>query len=359
MDEKLVAALVGGFTSLVVALLGQIFNPLAQKRLERYKSNMQAQMELQKADFQKQLELEKSRAQTELEALKADLADRGNARSARRDYEYEARKRLYAEVEPLFFTLYEASEECYYRIRSLVRSAHEGRLGTGKESWIDHDGYYLVSTAFKLLLPSTIHSLIQRRLTFIDLRLDELVRLRYLIVKNFVHSFTDHFDFATLMPPLAYNPARAGDAYSTEDRPIRRRQGIITGDLENLVDEMVAREPAGLRAVSFSEFEKRSKIENEGSYLRVILDLYRGFSPRTDPILARMLLAQAGLSHLFMNTFKGADSIEALRRSLGEFCSSEEARVYLNWNKAGGTTENIKTVEPYLSSCLDWIEAAP
>lgn len=357
MDEKMAAALVGGGASLLVAVLGQIFNPLAQKRLERYKSAIQGELEHQKAEFQQTIEAQKSYSQIQLETLKADLMARGSAQSARRDYEYEARKRLYAEVEPLFFALYEASEECFYRIRSLVRSARQGRLGIAQDSWMEHDGYYLISTAFKIVLPSVIYRLIQRRLTFVDLSLDEIIRLRYLIIKNFAHSFTDHFDFAALPPSLPYHPTWDSDASSLENRRIKRHQGIITGDFENILDEMIVHESDGLRPISLGEFEKRIKTSSEESYISTLLRLYRGFAPNTDPVLARMLLAQAGLSYLFMSTFKGTNSIESLRRSASQFCTSQGKNFI--WNKEENLTENLTTVEPYILDCLNWIETAP
>jgi uncharacterized membrane-anchored protein YhcB (DUF1043 family) len=46
----------------------------------------------------------------EVEKLKAGLAENAAERGARRAYEYEARKRLYATVEPLLFQLATASE---------------------------------------------------------------------------------------------------------------------------------------------------------------------------------------------------------------------------------------------------------
>lgn len=359
MDEKLIAALVGGGASIAIAIVGQIFNPLAAKRLERQKSDLQRQLEQQRAEFQAHLELQQSHSQRRLEALKAELTERNSAQAARRDYEYDARKRLYAEVEPLFFTLYEASEEFYYRVRSLVRTAREGRLGTQAGSWIGHEGYYLNSTAFKLVLPSVIYRLVQRRLTFVDLSLDEVIRIRYLIVKNLVHSFSDHFDFAALKPSLAYEPTRDSNTLSLENRSVKRHQGIITGDFENILDEMITGDSTGFRACSFGEFEKLTKTLPAGSHIRVLLDLYLGFSPNTDPVLARMLLAQAGLAHLFMSTFKGAVSVAELRHRLDQFCSSEEGQVHFAWGSGSNAATSIETVKQYISSCLDWIETAP
>ena len=57
----------------------------------------------------------------ELESLKADLAEKQAEKNARRDYLYEARKRLYQEYEPLLFQLVELSESALKRIYALAR----------------------------------------------------------------------------------------------------------------------------------------------------------------------------------------------------------------------------------------------
>ena len=111
MDDKLLVALIAGGVSLVVSLLGHWLGPRGQKAVERMKAELQE-------DLQRQLE-----------DVRAALADRNSAAAARRDYEYEARKRLYQHVEPLLFQLYEALEEAHYRVRSLVRTATQGHLG--------------------------------------------------------------------------------------------------------------------------------------------------------------------------------------------------------------------------------------
>lgn len=46
----------------------------------------------------------------DLESLKARLVEEQAEKNARRDYEYEARKRLYQQYEPLLFQLVELSE---------------------------------------------------------------------------------------------------------------------------------------------------------------------------------------------------------------------------------------------------------
>ena len=336
IDIKIVGALIAAVTSLAVAILGQIFNPISQRRLEKQKAELQ----------------------TQIEEVKAKLADQTSAEAARRAYEYEARKRLYAEVEPLFFKLYEAVEECYYRIASLARTSRQGHLGTHADSWIDQDGYYLRSTAYKLILPAVMFRLIQRRMTFLDLKLDNVLRLRYLLLKNLVHSFVDAFDFAALEPRLTYDPVWEDPTFRSNPA-VYRPQGFVVGDLENLLDELVMDENGTLRALSFGEFEKHLQAAKRAdSRLHDLIALYRGFAPEDHPVLARMIVGQAGLCSLLMATYKKPLSTADLGGELNKFLNSDEVRNQLQW-KDQGQDNDLKIARGYLDGCLKWIEEAP
>src|ERR1700741_4790112 len=96
------AAVIAAVTSLIVTLMSQLLGPFGARWLERHRSALQ---------------------------------DAASARTARRDYEYDARKRLYKEVEPLLFQLFEASEHSYFRVKSLARTCRNGNLGKGPASW--------------------------------------------------------------------------------------------------------------------------------------------------------------------------------------------------------------------------------
>jgi hypothetical protein len=67
--------------------------------------------------------------QRDVEKLKAELVERKSERDARRDYEYEARKRLYQEYEPLFFQFTESAEVALGHIQSLAERGREGGSG--------------------------------------------------------------------------------------------------------------------------------------------------------------------------------------------------------------------------------------
>lgn len=161
VDVKVLVALITGVVSLVVTLFNIYFGQRNQRSLERLKANLS-----------KEAELTKSQLQKEVEFLKAQWADRNSADAAKRDYQYDAIKRLYAQVEPMLFQLYEALEEAHYRVRSLTRTSRSGSLRSDGDNWLADDGYYLRSTVYKLILPAAFFRLLQRRVTFVDINLD-------------------------------------------------------------------------------------------------------------------------------------------------------------------------------------------
>src|SRR5215831_12262218 len=73
--------------------------------------------------------------QHEVEKLKADLQEKQAERNALRDYECEARKRLYHECSPLIFQLLDQAEGVTNRIGNLARTASQGGLEPGR-TWL-------------------------------------------------------------------------------------------------------------------------------------------------------------------------------------------------------------------------------
>src|SRR3954453_17928998 len=85
--------------------------------------------------------------QHDLERLRADLDEKRRERDALRDYEYEARKRLYHECGPVLLQLMELSESGLRRVAGLARTAAQGNLGPDDTSWLaDRLSYYHLST---------------------------------------------------------------------------------------------------------------------------------------------------------------------------------------------------------------------
>jgi len=261
----------------------------SQNQLETVKSDLvektQARLESLRAELS-------ARNQQDLEFLRSQLDQQGKERDARRDYEYDAHKRLYAECEPLLFQLAELSEHAYHRIYSLARTARRGDL----PDWLDGDGYYLRSTMYKLICPLVIFRLIQQRLTFVDLTLDAHIANQYRLLKFLYLTFTDSFDFASIDPVIDYDPDVEGWKKKREDDQQKYwRQGLYLGILDNLIDALIVPiEDGKVRWKTYGEFE--SEFAEKGSVIRTqfagLADILDRFHPKTRPVLWRMLWTQ-------------------------------------------------------------------
>ena len=270
LDPGIAIALISSVASLIVALFGL----LAGRKNER-----------------------------DLEALRARLAENQAEKDARRDYEYEARKRLYHEFEPLLFQFVELAESAQRRIASLARTAREGDLETNR-GWLSGEGYYFIATIYKVISPLVIVRLMQRRLTLVDLNVDPKINVQYALMKRLYNSFTDDFDLARMAPAIDYNPnvGRAQN-HSTEHSSKYYRQGLTIGHLDNIVDALIIQEPGSpARCMNFGEFESAYKMN--GSTIRQIVlplaNVFLNFHPQLRPITWRMLIVQVYLYHLLL-----------------------------------------------------------
>jgi hypothetical protein len=194
---QLQAALEGRKTELQAAPEGR--KTELQVGLEGRKTELQKDLEERKANLQMGLEARKLTLQKEFEHFRAAITDDLADQDARRAYEYEARKRLYTQVEPLLFQMFDAAEGAFHALTSLVRSQRRGEI----PGWFSVDGYYLRSTIHRLFLPLVILRLIQRSTTLVDLTLDPSIRLRYALLKEGYLTYTDDLRLASLAATCA------------------------------------------------------------------------------------------------------------------------------------------------------------
>jgi hypothetical protein len=331
MEKEVVGAIVAAGASIVVAVFSAIFSLVTARRA--------AQVGI------------------DLERFKNKLGEQAAERDARRDYEYDARKRLYSEVEPLLFQLYESLEEAHYRVRSLARTSRSGNLGEGDASWVDGPGYYLKSTMYKLILPAVHFRLMQRQVTFVDLNLDESIRLRYQLMKLYSRSFTDDFVLASIAPRLRYDPNDETSRTARATEPaVYMRQGLVLGDLENLAEVLlIQKADKPQRAMSLSDFDQlmKSKLSSNES-VKELMALLTGFSPQTRPVLARILVAQACMAQLILSTFDQKTKTTQLEGRLNEIVSAIEKCNTLAWT-AGKPCEDLRVAQQYWSERLKWV----
>lgn len=315
-DPIIIVALIAALSSLLVAVVGYFSTRRNQKTLSSIQQSNQR----------------------ELEALKVELAERQAEKDARRDYEYEARKRLYQECEPLLFQLAEVSGDALYRIFSLARSARRGDITPNDGGWLSGAGYYMATTVYKLLSPTAYLKLIQRRLTLVDLSLDPKVRAHYMLAKALYDSFIDDFGFASIDPVIEYDPnIKDWKKRRKEDPQKYWRQGLTWGRLDLASDGLLVREPPDtLRLMNYGEFEEVfSDIDSQlYSVFASLIDVFNDFHPSTRPILWRILITQAHIYKAIERASQHKLIDPKQSRDLLQPISSEEGRQALYWYKS-------------------------
>lgn len=238
-----------------------------------------------------------------------DLLERSrDVAAARRDYEYDALKRLYAEAQPLLFQMSEASKLASERISDLAKRARRGQLGA--EGWMtDKYGYFLPSALYMLLAPTALFYLLRDRLTLFDLSLDENLELSYTLSYAAYDAWSDDFVFARQAPRLTYDPNET-----------QEWQGFLLGEIDRPVRALV--DSSGKpRVITYADFEDQynKKDSRLSSNLADVKTLFEGFSPATHPVLWRILVSQFFVYRALQETFahvrqRPAAGSEALSR---------------------------------------------
>jgi hypothetical protein len=232
-----------------------------------------------------------------IERLKSLHSQEDAEKNAKRDYEYDARKRLYEQCGPILFQLVELSESAYFRIIGLAENAKNGNLELGSSHL--EDSYYRLSTLYRILAPSAALKILQTRLTLVDFSLDKTIWRQYTLARQVFFTFGGEFQLAKIEPVRPYYPFdRDAEKKAKHDPAQFYRQGLPIGVMEVAIESLVrTTEGNDLRLISYAECE--AEYEREGSALRHQFDeiafLIEGFHPRSRPIFWRMLVTQASL----------------------------------------------------------------
>lgn len=350
-NVKLLGVVITAVSSLAVAILGFYYTRRTQRSLQE---------QVQKS--QRELEDLQNKNREGLEETKDQIDQRKSERDALRDYQYDARKRLYLECGPLLFQLLELSEGGLGRIKSLARTASDGKLEKGSDNWLARP-YYRASTLYKLIAPLAMVRLIQLRLTLIDLSLDRHIFLQYSLAKQIYLSFGDDFYFANAKkPPLPYDPHNQEAEVKRVAVPQKYwQQGIPIGILDNAVESLIATDAQGVaRLKSFGEFEAQYRNvpdpplslsgalaelhdllprarQNEshslsGAFNRIDY-LVTDFHPADRPVLWRMLVTQAHLYAALIYTRDRDSTAPEQRQKLLEVVPLAARKEY-DWRRA-------------------------
>jgi hypothetical protein len=274
-------ALIATGVTFAGTVVGLIWNARTSRRLEADRASGAAAL----ARLNSELARTAAHEKTELDA--------------RTRYEFDARQRLYQQVEPALFLLGEVAEQGLHRIRNLALAARRSHLGSGPDSWtaIHADNYYLHSTSFRLIRPLACHRLLMERVTQVDFSLDDGIRAAMVLLKAYRDVLSSPFELAARPParPYAYLHAAPGALPQIGDERVQRMQHVYVDQLENAVDALVTAEPGGLRLKRFSAF--RAELDDPAKDTARLFFLPRyiteGFAPDTRPVLWRAILASA------------------------------------------------------------------
>lgn len=265
-ETAVVVSVIGGLVSLTAALL-VAWSAWRERR---------SRIELQAAQ---------SAFQRELELLKSQLQSDQDENAARREYRFEAVKRLYRDAEPLLFEMDEACKSAIGHIKSLAREAAKGTLEI-KPSPLSGQAYYFVATLYALLTPAAAFYLLRRTLTGFDLSRDPFIRRQYWLGDTIYRLFSRDFELAGMRPPLEYKP------HDLEAPTVR--QGAYIREVERAVEAMCIIDDRGSRLLTYSQFE--DALNDNTSALRRnlqrFLELFEGFTPQTHPVTWRILVTQ-------------------------------------------------------------------
>jgi hypothetical protein len=286
-----------------------------------------------------------------MKRLENELETRKAEEDARRDYEYEAKKRLYQEYEPLMFQLQGLSTIALRRIRNLARDARVGHLGS-VDGWLsDMTSYYAINNVYKILTPFCVFRLMQRRLTSFDLRLNPNFNTQYLLLKQLYDIFSKDFDLADIDPKLPYDPHLQGridtslSKLTDEERTIKsrelrtespeeyRQQGIVWSRFDHLIENLIEYdEHAGTYGIiSFGQFEKKLEIEEFSDLFDYIFYIFDNFHPATRPITWRILIVQVIMYKILLETFRYCSESLPPIASLISNSDSQEFREKFDW----------------------------
>jgi len=284
-DPTVIAAVIAAIASIVSVVLTFAFGWLNQVRLTSLQNESQKRLAL----MQEQIDIRKKKE------------------DARTTYEYEARKRLYTECEPILFQVLELSHSAFHRLTDLAEQTRDGWFQSTGGSPSD-DSYAIQSTIFRLLSPISAFKLLQKKMTFVDLKVDKRVNIEYRLMKRLYISFASDWSISTKKPSLRYDPYKQVTDDERKGFPeIYNRQGIKAGNLDTLANALIIEKPSeDPRPMDFAEFQKAYG-SNEGGIFCSIRAIFLNFNPRTSPVLWRILIAQAHIYQALIRTYSLED----------------------------------------------------
>jgi hypothetical protein len=259
----------------------------------------------------KEIERVKLDVQRALETFKAEQQLFASQQNALQSYHYDAKKRLYAECEPLFFHLSEAAEFAFQKCRDLTKPSvcfalrpERYNTGAGDGSWMLNRSSELISALYALFTPVAIWRLLKDRLTNVDCSVDKGVYFRYQLARQLYSTFHHDDILASLSPVLQYDPRVSDWRTKRLEFPEKHWwQGLTRGRLDRVIEIFITGDNMAKRLLTFGEFEDvylttyESCDRSRQKILGVAANPLYGFTPFERPVFWRSLMVQAHLHH--------------------------------------------------------------
>jgi hypothetical protein len=298
------AAVVSAFITVLTALFNESRRRSNDRKIAQSNADLQQRLLALKGD--NDIELAKISAelkvQSDLHVAEFNKAYEGrlSALAARREYEYEARKRLYHECEPLLFQLSQNARLAIGRILSLARLAREGQLDEKEGplsrslSDVTDPGYYIRSTLYQLLAPLAVSYILQTRLTSRDISLDHWVSRQFFLSDAVYKAFTRDFFFASQVPVISGYRETADREKVPDGIAKHYKQGIYLGRLDTAVHNLVEWQAESPQVITFGRFEQllASTESDLARSMQSLAAIFAGFHPARRPVTWRILVAQ-------------------------------------------------------------------
>jgi hypothetical protein len=306
-DLGVVGAIATVTSAIITGLVSLYFKSRSDKVLETLKADLAS---------------ENNKA---IEKLKADLTYENKLKSARVDYEYDARKRLYKEVEPIIFAAHLAAASVRGRLLPMVERLRAGDISLdSKKNWLATDPYYLRSTAYRIFLPLVFEYILSSRISQYDFALEPLIGRKYMALAVFHEIPTGDFNLAQIVEPrVPYDPyAKVSETERKADVAKYKFQGIVRGDVQRFTALMTS---TGEKPLPLEWYKFEQDLENEQSSLaKAFVPVHNtlfNLHPVTHPVAWRAIIAYALLAEFF---------IEAREFTIEEYDKLMEA---LGWKK--------------------------
>jgi len=190
--------------------------------------------------------------------------------------------------------------------------------------------------------------------------MDSSIRYRYELSKILYLLFTEDFTLARSERELPYDPfVKDWENKRTENPEKYWRQGVVLGKLEKGVEAIIIKNEisSDYRWMNYGEFESAYN-ENRNGFrecVKVFVDLFKSFNPKTRPILWRLLVSQSYVYNLiikangenphFISRFTSFEELSEFELHKLDWLN-EESDSGLNWK------DSLKPSESYLKEKL-------